>query len=103
MTHLATARPPFSPVQIWPSGMQLPREFVETGPTAGELGLESPVNASGRTIVPVRWCVFRAGESNLMLFADDRIPLNVGISHVGTGALIRGVLREKTVATVATL
>ena len=70
--HLSTARPQFSPLINTAPGLE--------GPSSGELGLGNTVTAGSRTVFPLFWCRFRTGDVTLFLFADNQIPMNVGIS-----------------------
>lgn len=78
--HVAAARPPFSPVAKFPPGLEVLGTFAEHGPSCGEMGLGAPLFLASETVVPVMWCWFCSGETTLLLFADDQIPMNVGMS-----------------------
>lgn len=81
--HVSAARPPFSPVTKLPPALETLGDFADQGPSSGELGLGEPLTAARETFVPVLWCWFRAGESRLLLFADDQ-TMNVGMSAATT-------------------
>ncbi len=81
--HQRSARPPFSPLQLWPSDVILPADFFVRGPRSAEIGFGSSVTladaSSAVSILPVRWCCFYGQSVSLMVYADNEIPLNVGI------------------------
>ena len=78
--HISSARPPFSPVTRPPTGLEVLAKFADHGPSSGELGLGAPLITGSETVVPLLCCWFCIGDSGLLLFADDQIPMNVGMS-----------------------
>lgn len=103
-SHIKSARPAFSPVVSWPSDVQVPQELWSAGPIDGSLGLGSPISVvrakeEGR-IVPVLWCVFQFDGSELTVYADREISLNVGLASGGVGAHIRRSLRAAATVTL---
>jgi hypothetical protein len=80
----ARAWPRYAPVSQLPPGLEVLVTFEAEGPLSGELGLGADLIVDHRTVAPVVWCSFRYGASRLLLFADEEIPLNVGLSSVVT-------------------
>ncbi|TAK52434.1 MAG: hypothetical protein EPO25_13525 [Gammaproteobacteria bacterium] len=78
--HIGTARPPFASVVNWPPGLEVLEHFANHGPVSGELGLGLPLVAANEEVIPVLWARFRVKDLEVLLFADDEIPMNVGIS-----------------------
>jgi len=94
--HLATARPPFSPISRWPHDLEWSEEFTHVGPTGGEIGLNPAVATDDGMFIPVRWVRFSNESSGLLFFADERIPMNVGIGHANLSSMYQQGLEEKS-------
>lgn len=96
LSHIESARPGFSPVTLWPSEVLIPPELWRGGPSGGSMGLGYPVrivrNNRPEWVVPIHWCLLRVNGSELTFYADDDIPLNVGIASGELGTKIRGAL-----------
>lgn len=78
--HIATARPPFAPVVDWPPGLEFMGSFAKAGPLSGELGLGVSLLGESEKVVPVLWARFGSEDFQVLLYADDEIPMNVGIA-----------------------
>lgn len=100
LSHIKSARPAFAPVASWPSEVLIPPTLWSEGPSDGSMGLGSPIqfvrDNAQEWVVPIHWCLLRVNGSELTFYADDDIPLNVGIASGELGTQIRRALRTTT-------
>lgn len=81
--HSSITRPPYSPISDWPQDLALPPDFFATGPIGATIGwrcIPSSWTATdtGDQEIAV-WCQFTSVFGTALFFADDEIPLNVGL------------------------
>jgi hypothetical protein len=103
-SHIKSARPAFSPVAYWPPDILIPPALWSEGPVDGSIGLGSPIEVvrddAQDWVMPIQWCLLRVNGSELTFYADDDIPLNVGIASGGLGTQVRRALRTATTVTL---
>lgn len=87
-SHLQTARPPYAPINLWPAEVLMPARFSESAPASATLGygrLMPTKGFSGQMAgQPLLWCRLTSDSGSLLIYADEEVPLNVGLV-VGDG------------------
>lgn len=99
-SYLESSHPRFAPISHWPEGISLPSEFSQSGPTESEIGFGAPggPEAGGQLLVPLLWCRFGTATTQIVLYADWEIPLNVGISQAPrTSAYVTNTLKAVSI------
>lgn len=103
-SHLQFVRPAYSQILKWPPTLECPADFMRTGPTTAEMGLGDVLqitqSENQSSPVPVLWYFLHAGKTGLLLFADNEIPLNIGICDTQAASIVKKSFQTRSVVTV---